>query len=248
MNKSVFIITTFISQPHHEATLKLCVKRIELFHPDSDIIILNDSHSVSISIEQSDTLKILNTTHPRCGEVNAYVWACENKHLYQKFYYIHDSAFLIGRINLSLESIHYRPLWYCSSCIHEDTNSHEINNIIYKFTINNKDIHHRAHRLQLGYGSIVFGGMAMFDRTFLSFLENKTTLTSVAHLFNTRKLRCFFERLLYIILTDFYDISNFSSYSVCGDILNHEHVFCSSSFLNSNISKNPYVVKIWQGR
>jgi hypothetical protein len=111
-----------------------------------------------------------------------------------------------------------------------------------------KDIHVRAHRLQLGYGSIVFGGMAIFDRTFLDFLEKQTNFLSIAHLFNTRKLRCFFERLLYIILSDFYDITSYTSYSICGDILNHDMVFCSSTFLNSSISKNPYVVKIWQGR
>jgi hypothetical protein len=248
MNKSVFIVTTFISQPHHMTTLKLCIKRIELFHPDSEIIILNDSHSVKITISESERLKVINTSYPQCGEVNAYVWACENKYKYETFYYIHDSTFLISRINLTLESIHYRPLWYSSSHIHEDTKSHDINTIIYNFNINNKDIHQRANRLQLGYGSIVFGGMAMFDRTFLDYLENKTNFLRIAHLFNSRKLRCFFERLLYVVLSEFYDITNFSSYAICGDILNHDYVFCSSSFLNSNISNNPFAVKIWQGR
>ena len=248
MNNSVFIVTTYISQPYHETTLKLCIKRIQLFHPDSDIVILNDSHTISISIDQTPTLRIVDTKYPRCGEVNAYIWACENKHLYQKFFYIHDSAFLINRIIHDLESIHYRPLWYSSSHIHEDTSSLEISNIIHMFKINNKDIHVRAHRMQLGYGSIVFGGMAVFDRTFLNFLSEKTNLQSIASLFNMRKLRCFFERLLYIILSEFYDITNYTSYSVCGDILNHEQVFFSNIFLNSTMSRNPYVVKIWQGR
>ena len=60
-NKSVFIITTYISQPYHETFLKLSTKRIQLFHPDADIIVLNDSHDVSIGIEQTETLKIINT-------------------------------------------------------------------------------------------------------------------------------------------------------------------------------------------
>jgi hypothetical protein len=248
MNSSVFIITAYLSQPHHETSLKLCIKRIQLFHPDSDIFILNDSYNIPISIDQTKSLRILDTKHHRCGEVNAYIWACENKHLYKKFFYIHDSAFLVSRINIDIESIHYRPLWYSSSHIHEDTSSPEISNIIHNFKINNKDIHVRAHRMQLGYGSIVFGGMAVFDRTFLDFLSEKTNLHAIAHLFTMRKLRCFFERLLYIILSEFYDITNYTSYSICGDILNHEQVFCSSTFLNSTISRNPYVVKIWQGR
>jgi hypothetical protein len=248
MNKSVFIITVYLSQPHHETILKLCIKRVQLFHPDSDIIILNDSHGIHISIDQTSNLKILDTMYPRCGEVNAYLWACENKNLYEKFFYIHDSAFLISRINIDIKTIHYRPLWYSSSHIHEDTSSPEISNIIHNFKINNKDIHVRAHRMQLGYGSIVFGGMAVFSRTFIDFLSEKTNFQSIAHLFTTRKLRCFFERLLYIILGDFYDINNFTSYSICGDIINHEQVFCSSTFLNSNISSNSYIVKIWQGR
>jgi len=248
MNKSVFIITTYLSQPHHEIILKLCIKRIQLFHPDSDIVILNDSSKIPIDIDQSKTLRILDTKHQQCGEVNAYVWACENKNLYEKFFYIHDSAFLISRINLNLESIHYRPLWYSSCHIHEDTISPEISNIIHNFKINNKDTHVRFHRMQLGYGSIIFGGMAVFDRTFLNFLSEKTNLQIIAPLFNIRKLRCFFERLLYIILSEFYDITNYTAYSICGDILNHNQAFYSSTFLNSTISRNPYVVKIWQGR
>jgi hypothetical protein len=248
MNKSVFIITTYISQPHHQTTLKLCVKRVQLFHPDSDIVILNDSHTVSISIEESKTLKIINTKYYRCGEINAYIWACENKDVYEKFFYIHDSTFLINRISIDIQTIHYRPFWYSSSFIHEDTMGPEINNLINNFTICNKDIHHRTHRLQLGYGSIVFGGMAVFDKIFLTFLSNQTNLHTVAYLFRTRKMRCFFERLLYIILSDFYNISYYTTYSICGDIINHEQAFCSSSFLNSSISKNPYIVKIWQGR
>jgi hypothetical protein len=248
MNSSVFIVTTYLSQPHHQSTLKQCINRIQLFHPDSDIIILNDSHSVSISINQSDHLKIIHTKYPKCGEINAYVWACENKDKYEKFHYIHDSTFLINRFSFDLSSIHFRPFWYSSVNIHEDTTSAEIDSIIHKFLLKDKDIHVRTHRLQLGYGSIVFGGMAIFDRVFLEFLINKTNLLSLAPLFNTRKLRCFFERLLYIILSEFYDITSYTSYSICGDILNHEMVFCSSVFLNSSISKNPYLVKIWQGR
>lgn len=247
-NNSVFIVTTYISQPHHETTLKLCIKRIQLFHPDSDIVILNDSYTKHISINQSDSLKIYNTKYHKCGEINAYTWACENKDLYEIFYYIHDSAFLINRISLDINLINYRPLWYSSANIHEDTVSPEINTIIHKFTINKKEIHHHAHRMQLGYGSIVFGGMAMFNKVFLDFLVENTNLLSIAHLFSSRKLRCFFERLLYIILSEFYDITNYNAYSICGDIRKHDDVFSSSVFLNSSISKNPYVVKIWQGR
>jgi hypothetical protein len=244
--KSVFLVTTYITQPYHHFILKSCINRIQFFHPDSDIVILNDSHNVSIGITHNN-LKIVDTKYRRCGEINAYVWACENKG-YEKYYYIHDSAFLINRISHDLSAIHYRPFWYSSANVHEDTSSIEINTIIHKFLLKDKDIHVRAHRLQLGYGSIVFGGMAMFDRTFLDFLENQTNFLTVAPLFNTRKLRCFFERLLYIILSEFYDITSYTAYSVCGDILNHEMVFCSSTFLNSSVSKNPYVVKIWQGR
>jgi len=246
--KDVFIITTYINKPYHEALLKQCVKRVQLFHPEAYIVILNDSHNVKISIEEADNLKIINTKNHRCGEINAYVWACENKWLYRNYFYIHDSAFLINRIIVDLSEIHYRPLWYSSCHIHNNTTGSDISGIINNFNINDTDIHNRAHRLQLGYGSIVFGGMAVFDSTFLEFLSTKTNFLSLSHLFNTRNLRCFFERLLYIILSDFYDISNFTSYSLCGDIINHDQAFSSSVFLNSSLARNPYVLKIWQGR
>ena len=47
---SVFIVTTYLIKPHSETLLKLCIKRIQLFHPECDIIILNDSSSVIINI------------------------------------------------------------------------------------------------------------------------------------------------------------------------------------------------------
>ena len=244
----VFIITTYLSKPHHEPLLKQCIKRVQLFHPDASIIVLNDSHHIKISIEESPTLQIIKTKHHRCGEVNAYVWACENKDNYRNFFYIHDSAFLISRIAVGVSSIHYRPLWYSSCHVHNNMTGTDVSSIIHKFMINDSDIHQRSHRLQLGYGSIVFGGMAVFDVTFLEFLINKTNLLSLAHMFTTRDLRCFFERLLYMILMDFYDISNYTTYSLCGDIINHEQAFSSSVFLNSSLAKNPYVLKIWQGR
>jgi len=242
------MITTYINKPHHIPLLKECIRRIQLFHPDSDIIILNDSHDIKIDIEESENLKIQKTKYYRCGEINAYAWACENINNYNKFYYIHDSTFLITRIAIDLNNIHYRPFWYSSSHVHDNMTGPEVTSIINKFKINNKEINKQAHRLQQGYGSIVFGGMAIFDTVFLEFLINKTNFLSVVHLFTTRNLRCFFERLLYIILSSFYDINKYSTYSICGDIIDHENAFNSNVFLNLSISRNPYIVKIWQGR
>jgi hypothetical protein len=245
--KDVFIITTYITKPHHPTVLKLSVSRIQLYHPDADIIILNDSQSITLEGFDS-SVRIESTRYQRCGELNAYVWACEHMNEYNHFIFIHDSVLLISRILFDLEGINFRPLWYGSRCINDDTNSPEIELIISKFRLKKNSISTKIHEIRKGNGSIIFGGMAVFNKKFLEFVVHDTNFMDVAYLFNTRHLRSFFERLLYIILTDFYMISNFHSYSLCGDIFNHESAFRSCSLLQSDLCRNPFALKIWQGR
>jgi hypothetical protein len=246
--KNVFIITTYLNKPHSELLLKTCVKRIQLFHPESDIIILNDSHSVNISIPTTKTLKIEYTKYPQSGELNAYVWACEHKDEYKEFFFIHDSVLLINRFLVDLEGINYRGLWYSSFYINDDTRGSDIDAIVSEFKINGHPITTKINTIRQGHGSIVFGSMGVFNSKFLEFLKNNTNFLDLVSLFNTRKLRSFFERLIYIILSEFYDVKYFDSYSLCGDINNHEEAFSFTCILHTTFTNNLYALKIWQGR
>lgn len=248
ITKSIFIVTTYLNKPHSETLLKMCVNRIQLFHPECDIVILNDSHHVTINTIFSKSVKIELTKYHRSGELNAYVWACEHKDEYKSFFFIHDSVLIINRFLVDLEGINYRGLWYASKCINDDTFGSEIDDIISKFKINNQSIQVKINTLRQGRGSIVFGSMGAFNSKFLDFLKKNTNFLDIVHLFNTRKLRSFFERLIYIILSELYDVKYFDSYSLCGDIFNHEEAFMSSCILGINFSNNLYALKVWQGR
>ena len=248
ITKSIFIVTTYLNKPHSETLLKMCVNRIQLFHPECDIIILNDSHHVTINTIFSKSVKIELTKYPRAGELNAYVWACEHKDKYKEYFFIHDSVLLINRFLIDLEGINFRGIWYASKCINDDTFSSEIDTIITKFKINNVHVTNKINTIRQGHGSIVFGSMGVFNSVFLNFLIENTNFLEIVYLFNTRKLRSFFERLIYIILSEFYDVRYFDSYSLCGDIFNHEQAFSTSCMLYNNFSNNLYALKIWQGR
>jgi len=259
-NKNIFIITTYISKIHHITILKECIKRIKLFHPDSDIIILNDSYSVNIDFILNDThsvnsdfmfdssIKIEKTKYERCGEVNAYVWACEHKDKYKSFCFIHDSVLLTNRLKNLSEKIGFRPLWYSSKNVSDNTQSLEVQLIVSKIKIRNNHIFDKITNIRMSKGSIVFGCMGIFNISFLNYLIHDTNFLENAYMFNTRYLRCFFERLLYMFLSEFYNIDNYYSYSICGDICNHGQFYHHMCILDNNLANNPFALKVWQGR
>jgi len=246
--KTVFIITFCSTKPYHESFLKICVNRIRLFHPESDIIILNDSQSHEITTKFDSCVRIEKTHHTSCGEVNAYVWACEHKNEYSKYIFIHDSVFLINRLMLDIEPIHFRPLWTVSRYKSDDTCGADTDNIVNRILLNNKRIDDQILNVRNGFGSVIFGSMGVFNKLFIEFLCNSTNFLDIANMFHTRKLRSFFERILYIFVTGFYDTTQFNSFSICGDIIEQEYTFKLSSPLYSSYANNPYALKIWQGR
>lgn len=251
-NKNIFIITTYISKEYHKIILKECITRIQFFHPDSDIIILNDSYSVNIDINFDiifdSSIKIEKTKYERCGEINAYVWACEHKDEYTSFCFIHDSVLLTNRLKNTSEKIGFRPLWYSSKNISDNTQSLEVQFIASKIKIRNNHIFDKLTNIRMSKGSVVFGCMGIFNTSFLNYLISNTNFLEHASMFNTRYLRCFFERLLYMLLSEYYTIENFQSYSICGDIDNHGECFHHMCILNNNLANNPFALKVWQGR
>jgi hypothetical protein len=89
--------------------------------------------------------------------------------------------------------------------------------------------------------------MAIFNSEFLYFLKNNTNFMELAHMFNTRHMRSFFERVLYITVYEFYN-NDIKKYSICGNIFNHKRVFKTACSLDTLSAGNPFALKIWQGR
>jgi hypothetical protein len=242
----VFIITCYSITDFQKKLLLNCVESIHRFYPDETIQVLDDNHAVSEFPKVPEYCKVEKTIHPRGGEVNAYVWACRNVNKYNRYIFIHDSTQLLSKLPTELQ-YHYRAFWYSSRCIDHNTTGPEIDAFIKKFTIKEKDALKVLNDIRKKGGNLAFGGMAMWDNEYNNYLIQETNFLDVVHLLNTRPMRSFFERLLYIIYFYFQNSNNFTKNTIIGDIISHKNVFVNTE-INPSCAKNPYLLKVWQGR
>jgi hypothetical protein len=247
MSRLAVIVTTYQIEERHKQFFYHCITSIRKYHNTATIVILDDNHKTSELPPTPFTCRKEKTKYPRCGEVNAYVWACEHKDEYDTFIYLHDTALLINTLPLDLPH-HFRPLWFSSKCMNNNVHGSDVNRFIDDFRVDGKDCKDLLTELRANRGSVVFGAMGIFDKEFLSFIKDKTNFLELASRLNTRFLRSFFERVVYMIYCRFTDPVNFIPSALCGDIFNHGSQFRNTEFHNKSIAKNPYVLKIWQGR
>ena len=229
----VFIVTCYTITDFQKSLLLNCVDSIHRFYPDETIQVLDDNHNAELP-QLPEYCKVEKTPHPRCGEVNAYVWACKNVNKYNRYVFIHDSTQLLSKLPTELFH-HYRSFWYSSRCIDHNTTGPEIEAFIEKFTIKEKDVVKVLTYLRKKCGNLSFGAMGMWDNEYNNYL------------INTRSMRSFFERLVYIIYFYFQNPNNFVRNTISRDIIRHKNVF-NNKDLNPSCANNPYLLKIWQGR
>jgi hypothetical protein len=245
MPRVAFIVTSCVNTKKQLDLFFECILSISNNHPDAHIQVLDDS-SRTDCLSVPEFCKIEKTKHHGCGEVNAYIWAMDHRNEYDLFIYLHDSCKVLKRVPYDLKEQHYKQFWYAGFNSHLDTTGEKIDKIMEIFTVSGKDCKHELGLVRNGQGNLVFGGMAAFDPVFLTFLETQTNFKDIAGLLHGRPMRCFFERLLYIILYKFTGIHTFFYNSFCGDIFNHTNGFQNDSFeIDPN---NPYIVKVWQFR
>lgn len=245
--RTVCILTAYQKTDFQKELLNTCVNSIREHMNTIDIVVLNDNSANPIHILDTENVKIENTKFPRCGEVNAYVWACEHINEYDRFIFLHDSTVMLKAIPLELPN-HFRPFWYTSKYVSDNMKGKEVESFINAFTVKGELCTDIYKNLLQNRGSIVFGGMAIFDDIFVRFLANETNFLDLAHTLNTRFLRCFFERLLFIVYSKFGNASIFNASAVCGDIFNHKGAFHPGKSIHKELANNPYVLKVWQGR
>jgi hypothetical protein len=246
MFRTIFILTTYITNQHQSELLAASIDSIRAHHPDASIQVLDDDHSKPECVAVPLYCKIEKTKHSRCGEVNAYIWAIEHKTEYDIFIYIHDSCKIRSPIPYLLKGRHFRQFWFTSRSSNNDTRGEEIDAFMNIFTVYRQDCKEELELVRGGKENIIFGTMAAFDRDFLTFLETQTNFIACAPLLNGRSMRCFFERLLYIIVKKFTGGREFVANAYCGDIFKHTDAFNNSSFAIK--PNNPYLIKVWQSR
>lgn len=242
----VFIVTCYTTTITHHKLLLTCIQSISDYHPDAAIQVLDDNHALAECVPVPSFCRVEKTIHQGCGEVNAYLWAISHQSEYDHFIYIHDSCKLINRIAYRLDNRHFKPFWYASINSHFDTIGSTIDSIMECVRVHDKPCLDKLDTVRKGNGNIVFGAMAAFDIQFIKFLDQDTNFKEIAGKLKGRALRCFFERLLYILVWLFLDDDKFYQNSYCGDIYNHPNVFQNTvSDIDPN---NKYIIKIWQGR
>ena len=241
----VFIITCYLITDFQKNLLLNCVNSIHRLYPDETIQVLDDNHTAEFP-KLPEYCKIEKTIHPRCGEVNAYVWACKNINNYNRYVFIHDSTQLLSKLPTELP-YHYRAFWYSSECVDHNTRGKDIDAFILKFKIKGKDVKKVLNDIRKRAGNIAFGAMATWDNEYINYLIQETNFLEVASMLNTRPMRSFFERLVYIIYFYFQNPNLFRQNTICGNIMGHKNTF-NNKDMNPSCAGNPYLLKIWQGR
>jgi hypothetical protein len=245
----IFIVTTYVKTDEQYNMLQECLYSIHLHHPEAVIQVLDDDHSKTELISIPEFCRVEKTPCKQCGEVNAYYWSAKHKDEFEKFIFIHDSVKLINPLPLESDKS-FRTLWYASINIHLDITNDIIDEFMYDFMIDNELCLEELYKIRIHFGSMSFGSMAVWDQKFCRFLVERTNFMEHASRLNTRRLRCFFERLVYILVKKYegFEIPDtFIQRSICGDIYNHVDGFSNKRFDLENPG-NPYAVKIWNGR
>ncbi len=241
------IIVTYQKTEFQKELLQACLKSVQTHMKNASIFVLDDNHLNHTILDAIPGISVERTKFPQCGEVNAYVWACEHRTEYDTFIFLHDSTFMLKELPTSTPD-HFRPLWYASKCIRDNLKGSGVEDIMKEFKVKGESCDTIYSALLQNRGSIVFGGMAIFDSVFLNFFAEETNFLEMAPRLNTRFLRCFFERLLFMVYSKFGDSNKFNRSALCGDIFNHRDAFHPSKTIRPELANNPYVLKIWQGR
>lgn len=253
MEKVAVLIVSYATNDFQRDLLKQSIESVLKFHRQDTLIVLNDNHENSVEdlVPKMPSVRYELTKYPKCGEVNAFVWACQHKEEFSRFIFIHDSVVLHGRIPTSLQKTHFQPLWYAVPH-HASVGLMlpEVENVIKDIMIGPTNGTSLYNIILDRYIFVVFGCMGVWDREFCTFIEEKTTILENASRFNTRNLRCLFERIVYLCFAYLHHelpFRQFTTLSLCGDIMGHKKAFLNTE-VDSSMANNPYALKVWQGR
>ncbi len=236
---------------------------ILIYHPQDDIVILDDTSPELPLPTVTKKCKIEKSPFHKAGEINSYAWSILHSDEYDKFVFLQDSTILLQQ--LPLENIGnnlMRPFFYASRSIYNDTSGNGVldieNKLEFYSELNTIDDVKKVQFMQdcenlrnKVCGQVIFGGMTIWTSKWANILKTKTNFLDIIPLFKIKLHRCYFERLLWVLWKQFQDIENFRDLCICGDIFKHNRAFMKThSIREINISRanNPYIYKIWQGR
>lgn len=251
-NSTAFIVTTCVRSSGHLNYLKECIKHIRNVYPNMYIYVINDNSILDISVVNGPNIEIIKALSSRGGEINPYLFILDPRCKHDKLVFIHDSVFIKRKIDHFINRRNEIDfIWYALSAINNDTfndENKEILDKLYVYCSNGKiSIKNFINILkaQNKFYYVKFGSMSVFTKRFMEKVDLVTNFREVAHLFNVRVNRCFFERLLSILYVYIYGEDYNFRLCLCGDIFQHPKTFSNTDI---HIKSPLPLVKVWQGR
>lgn len=253
VSKSTAFIVTACTRTQPQLTyLKECIKHIRIVYPNMYIYVIDDNSILDITVINGPNIEIIKALSSRGGEINPYLFILDARCKHDKLVFIHDSVFIKRKIdNFINRTNEINFFWYALSAINNDTFNDENNEILDKFYIycSNGKISIKNFinilKTQNKFYYVKFGSMSVFTKKFMEKVDLVTNFREVAHLFNVRVNRCFFERLLSILYVYIYGEDYNFRLCICGDIFQHPKSFSNT---NTSIKTQLPLVKVWQGR
>jgi hypothetical protein len=261
-----FIITAKTCNAFQQHLLQECVKHIRAQYPTHTIYILDDNSPLppkpQLALTEDPHLHIYPALSSGAGELNAYLFSVDARCLHTRVVFIHDSVFLKSLLpsfydkgSAALDTHpFFQSFWQATRHVWTDIFTAEnkiiFDNMVFYFDspwCPTKTLLQVLREFQhaLKDFAVTFGAMGMFNTAFVRFVQSRTNLFAIAHLFTTRSHRCLFERIISCLL---YMQKPPLVQSLCGDIFKHPAAFKNTSINLSPNSKPTTFVKVWQGR
>jgi hypothetical protein len=264
-----FIITAKTCNAFQQHLLKECIRHIRVCYPTHTIYILDDNSLVSVrentfAGHQDPNLHIYPALASCAGELNAYLFCVDERCGHTRVVFIHDSVFLKALLpfcydnNVVSLDVHpiFQPFWKATQHVWRDIfippNNVILNNMVFFFdspSCPTKRLFRVLKEFQQGHKgfAVTFGAMGMFNTSFVRFIQARTNLFAIAHLFTLRSHRCLFERIISCLMyMQQQQIRNDNF--LCGDIFDHPAAFSNTNINPPHSPPRPIFIKVWQGR
>jgi UDP-N-acetylglucosamine 2-epimerase (non-hydrolysing) len=252
-----FIITSKVTNTVQSYLLLESIRHIRLLYPLTTIYLIDDNSTVSLKDGNQFTsynIEIVDSIEKGSGELNPYLFHKDPRCRHETLIYIHDSCFIKKPIDNIIETTNnsFIPLWnssrYIWDHVFEAPNMSILDSMHFYYDdlcnyITLRDLLLYIKNNNIKY-FVTFGGMAIFHKSFIEFIEKYTNLFKITVFFKNRLNRCLFERILSCIYI--WMNRNIYTGSICGDINNHPFSFNNTKLYIDNYDN--YFLKVWQGR
>ena len=231
-----FIILRHVNDYKTNLYWQKCYDRIRYFYPENSIIIIDDNSNKKFVTEKNlYKTTIINSEYHGRGELLPYYYYLKNR-LFDVAVILHDSTFIQKYIDIKVDK--YKFLWNFN---HNYDQIDDETKMLKLF--NNKEILNFYENKHLWKGC--FGGMAIIDYEYLSFVNNNYNISNLLSCVLTRYNRCSFERVIACLLQMFYKektlLCNIKKY--CNWGITFEQIY-----KNPTKYKNLPILKVWTGR